>query len=181
MCFRPEHKLKATSLLSGLRGKTPLFGGKQPAEVALSRRRNCPSALLPGASGIRGEPRFLGCNRTLRRALFGLVSGKADSGNSVAGKGRLQPAACLRRRAFSAMSRKQRFGLQHAFSRGARLPALHSGPFSILIESSRCFSPPYLEGRVQHLRKIQKRTPSRNSLQDVQNRAGRCAFGENTS
>ena len=70
-CFRREDQVKARSLFSGLRRKTCLFGGNQPAEVALSQLRNCPSSLLSVASGIRGEPRFLGCNRTLRSAVLG--------------------------------------------------------------------------------------------------------------
>ena len=70
------------------------FGGAQWAEVALCRLPNCPSALCSVAS--RGEPRFIGCNRALRIAVLGFECGfvpiGAGSGNSVAGKVRLQPA-----------------------------------------------------------------------------------------
>lgn len=40
----------------------PVVGGKQQVEVALSRLLNCPSVLLLAASGVQGEPRFIGCN-----------------------------------------------------------------------------------------------------------------------
>lgn len=60
--------------------KSPLFGGKQPAEVALCRLPNCPNARLSAASGIRGRDRTL-CLAVLRD--WGFLPIRADSGSSV--------------------------------------------------------------------------------------------------
>ena len=125
-CSPGEHMRRSESLLSGLGRETPVVGGKQPAEVALSRLRNCPSPLFPAQSLTRREPLFraFGCSREIAALPeCRLLPATAHSGNSVAAKARLQPAAFLRRGGFSPQPREELSCLQLVFSPKAHLPA----------------------------------------------------------